>query len=1140
MNSVRQTTSSPPAVSLLRLSALVVCAWPGASRSLSESQQVTGGADALDHEVEFEISPTGKGRMMRAERAHDRVALSLAEEDQSSQEAETGAALGSSTTTIAAVDVNDVVVNKSDCQWYEWSPWSYCSQSCGQNGWRSRKRTVAVERSVTEHCSGSQEELSRCNEFECPIDCVWGMWSDWSHCTASCGGGSRQRGRPIAVQNNTLGEACDFGDGIQIEDCATQVCARDCAWSDWSAWAKCSESCGGGVTTRSRLQQPAVAGGKKCEGASRDEEVCMLRACPKDCVLSDWSSWEPCSASCGNGTTTRHRSLVSDAEGGGMACAAIVHSEDARCFVMACATDCVWADWSEWSWCPVTCGGNETTTVHSTRHRAIPAKSGGKDCIGEDSRQKVCGETSCPIPCEWGTWGDWGTCSKTCGGGLAARFRNVSIPAAHGGSQCMGAVNDTKDCNPELCPLDCKISDWSEWGACSKPCGSGTALRWRYEVSPAARGGEPCPEQLHERGQCSSNDCTPVSDLIRDGAHQVTGYMQLITEDPMTFAGNPFVEEVSRQAISEYAELPVNRVHVSMMPHIFGMPGTSREVNCWFSMLVPNTTDLKAVLNNLRRKDLVQAGKLLRGRLHQAGIRVAVNITKLYLTSENKRPIPLLNDTVPAILNATPNVTTTTEAPGPDWSNPNVTRVTGVMKMIVTQPLAFAEDAKASTASQLVLGEIAGIADAGVHVSLIPDQVYNYAQYEGNLKFGGPMPENLEAMMLQMGAEAPSYPSDSIKNVSGGVDAWFSLVGKVQKDRQTAIQEGRNMAKALMAEDLKEVSHRLRAFLNQTGVGDDEAEVIKIIAKADGDTTDGLQGPQEDEDEPKDEPQGQIVTGVVEMITKQPKVISADHRSEEGLLTALSQLSGLPEEDIRVAIMPSARLAAMGGSLLARPSVENGEVPPRTPVEEDNGYSDEISAWFRIKVPARPEKPDAMERAEKLAAKLRVEDLTLAGLKVQNCFMDLGLDAVVRVGRITAYVYSSTTPSPDGLKKVRDLVPDDLLVTSNEHLDGVSNAMQTVLDSAIVPHEEMTPPSKVVAVVASVGAGDVEPPTLSNPGGGDEEDDDLLGGSMPSLLHEEGKSAARGQPLEPGVRSAAAAQGMAVVVLAFPIFFSYW
>lgn len=44
------------------------------------------------------------------------------------------------------------------------------------------------------------------------------------------------------------------------------------------------------------------------------------------------------------------------------------------------------------------------------------------------------------------------------------------------------------------CPLDCKLSDWSAWSACSEPHGNGLKIRSRWLREKAFNGGRPCPK----------------------------------------------------------------------------------------------------------------------------------------------------------------------------------------------------------------------------------------------------------------------------------------------------------------------------------------------------------------------------------------------------------------------------------------------------------------------------------------------------------------------------------------------------------------------------------------------------------------------------------------------------------------------
>ena len=47
---------------------------------------------------------------------------------------------------------------------------------------------------------------------------------------------------------------------------------------------------------------------------------------------------------------------------------------------------------------------------------------------------------------------DWTTCTKTCGGGVQARQRQVAVAAQFGGEACQGGAAEQRVCHPEECP----------------------------------------------------------------------------------------------------------------------------------------------------------------------------------------------------------------------------------------------------------------------------------------------------------------------------------------------------------------------------------------------------------------------------------------------------------------------------------------------------------------------------------------------------------------------------------------------------------------------------------------------------------------------------------------------------------------
>jgi len=529
-----------------------------------------------------------------------------------------------------------------DCRWYTWSAWSFCSKTC-DGGKRHRSRSVAITAANGgKQCSGTGDDYGVCNEVECPLDCKWGTWSYWSDCTASCGGGTQQRQKPIQVQNNSKGKPCNPSDGLQFQACSVTICARDCQWSEWSSWGQCSVSCAGGIMSRQRsVQAKAVEGGNECEGMSHEEKSCNNKICPKDCLLSDWTVWEPCSASCGNGTSLRKRSIVRERQGAGADCQP-PFTESRKCDVQECPVNCVWSDWSDWTACTASCG-NQDMRQTSSRTKLVSELYGGQPCSGDSSREQQCALRGCPVDCEYSTWTNWSVCSTSCGGGTTRRQRAPAITAKDGGLECSGGTTEARACSQAACPIDCKLSDWTSWSECSRPCGNGTATRYRSQAVPAAKGGRQCASKMVEFKVCQGSDCIAPEALIRQFNYtQVTGIAEIAVEDPVAFASNPIIELVTIQVIEALVKKNTSRVHISVAPDL----AQPRTVKVWWSFLVPNKSDVPDVLHNLLavQNNPVVASKALRSFLQRADLALFQNVTQFIVlkpdTTERAQPKP--------------------------------------------------------------------------------------------------------------------------------------------------------------------------------------------------------------------------------------------------------------------------------------------------------------------------------------------------------------------------------------------------------------------------------------------------------------------------------------------------------------------
>eukprot|EP00118_Oscarella_pearsei_P019348 m.205035 g.205035 ORF g.205035 m.205035 type:complete len:447 (+) comp39654_c0_seq58:2559-3899(+) len=104
----------------------------------------------------------------------------------------------------------------------------------------------------------------------------------------------------------------------KIDEQTTQEPAVDCVVSSWSVFSPCSVSCGNGTVVYYRMVDTLPEnGGKECPSGLRKTESCQKSSCPVDCVLSEWTSFSQCSASCGTAFHFRNRTVLKEAAFGG-------------------------------------------------------------------------------------------------------------------------------------------------------------------------------------------------------------------------------------------------------------------------------------------------------------------------------------------------------------------------------------------------------------------------------------------------------------------------------------------------------------------------------------------------------------------------------------------------------------------------------------------------------------------------------------------------------------------------------------------------------------------------------------------------------------------------------------------------------
>jgi hypothetical protein len=160
----------------------------------------------------------------------------------------------------------------------------------------------------------------------------------------------------------------------------------NCIQGDW-VYSACSTHCGTGTwnLTRPTLQN-AANGGAPC-GASTATQACSeFTQCPSDCVVSAWSSFSACSATCGSGTVTHTRTIVQPASNGGLPCPSL--TETIPCAPLPpCSGSCLYGAWTPSGACSVPCGGGTQLLTRSAT---------GTGCTGSSTSTQPCNTQLCP------------------------------------------------------------------------------------------------------------------------------------------------------------------------------------------------------------------------------------------------------------------------------------------------------------------------------------------------------------------------------------------------------------------------------------------------------------------------------------------------------------------------------------------------------------------------------------------------------------------------------------------------------------------------------------------------------------------------------------------------------------------------
>ncbi|NWX81546.1 THS7B protein, partial [Nothoprocta pentlandii] len=276
---------------------------------------------------------------------------------------------------------------KDDCTFTPWSKFTACSFDCEST--RSRRRSLTGRSRKRDKCQDT-EVYPQVETEPCPCETFTSQpHGNWSDCIIEEGKPELQAGMRI------LGDTKECGKGVRLRALA------------------CYDKTG-------RLVEPS-----HCSSSGYIEESCTV-PCPFDCKLSDWSSWAPCSSSCGLGVSTRSRWLKEKPYNGGRPCPKLdlknqVHE------AVPCYSECNQYAWAveAWSPCKIDSEQNSLHCGEGMQTRKVRCVNTAEEHEGETVPHAMCNQSEipeesqkcslyCPGECAVSAWGQWSKCPQVC------------------------------------------------------------------------------------------------------------------------------------------------------------------------------------------------------------------------------------------------------------------------------------------------------------------------------------------------------------------------------------------------------------------------------------------------------------------------------------------------------------------------------------------------------------------------------------------------------------------------------------------------------------------------------------------------------------------------------------------------------
>ena len=364
-----------------------------------------------------------------------------------------------------------------------------------------------------------QPSLSADCYVHCPGECALSAWSAWGPCSQPCGGlaGARSRSRYFAA----FAENCSFSSANLTEEevCSVpELCSHPVYHVSTGEWGDClpaaaveglgasADHCALGLQNKTSvcLRDSTAVSAAECPISfeALEQRSCVL-PCPADCMVSKWSTFSPCTGSCGAAVRTRSRYVQRPPVLGGQACPAPLDSHPVELDSVDCKLepeDCLGAvEWrpGNWSDCRLL-GLSKLSHAHSAEEQCGPGfQTRNLLCVLQDSQllmgREYCYELpspstvqSCAVPCQAHCFPSHWSQFSPCTGGRLTRTRSIITPLGSNQTQSCPELADLPTQEHVNCsqPAPMRYS-WTltfDWGECilssdNATCGVGKEYR---------------------------------------------------------------------------------------------------------------------------------------------------------------------------------------------------------------------------------------------------------------------------------------------------------------------------------------------------------------------------------------------------------------------------------------------------------------------------------------------------------------------------------------------------------------------------------------------------------------------------------------------------------------------------------------